>query len=157
MPPVSLDSIFSRLNPLVALVLRSPLHGLASGGLMLLTFTGRHSGRRFTIPVGYQRDGDVLTVMVSYAARKQWWKNYREPGPVELRLRGCTRSATAQVIPTHTPEFRQKAERTLRRLPWMAGQFGIEYQKGDSLSEEQFAELASNIACVQITVHPEYP
>ena len=155
MPPVSLDSIFSRLNPLVALLLRSPLHGLASGGLMLLTFTGRRSGRRFTIPLGYQRDGDVLTVMVSYASRKQWWKNYREPGPVELRLRGRTRSATAQVVSTDTPEFRHKTERTLRRMPWMAGQFGIEYQKGDKLSEEQFARLAANIACVQITLDPE--
>ncbi len=73
MAAVSLDTIFSRLNPLFVWLLRSPLQGLASGGLMLLTFTGRRSGRKFTIPVGYQRDGDVLTVMVSYAARKQWW------------------------------------------------------------------------------------
>jgi deazaflavin-dependent oxidoreductase (nitroreductase family) len=122
---------------------------------MLLTFTGRRSGRRFTIPLGYQRDGDVLTVMVSYAGRKQWWKNYREPGPVELRLRGRTRSATARVVPTDTPEFRHQTERTLRRMPWMAGQFGIEYRKGDTLSEDQFARLAANIACVQITLDPE--
>jgi deazaflavin-dependent oxidoreductase (nitroreductase family) len=155
MAALSLDTIFSRLNPLFVWLLRSPLQGLASGGLMLLTFTGRRTGRRFTIPVGYQRDGDVLTVMVSYAARKQWWKNYREAGAVELLLRGRPRTGTAQVVPSDSQEFRHQAERTLRRLPWMAGQFGIEHRKGEKLDDEQWAQLAKNIACVQVTLDSE--
>jgi hypothetical protein len=42
------------VNPLARRLLRSPLHGLASGRLALITYTGRHSGRRYTIPVGYR-------------------------------------------------------------------------------------------------------
>ena len=38
---MSLDRIFTRMNPLVSLILRSPLHVLLSSGLMLLTVTGR--------------------------------------------------------------------------------------------------------------------
>jgi hypothetical protein len=33
-------------------LLRSPLHGLLSGMLMLLSYTGRKSGRTYTIPIG---------------------------------------------------------------------------------------------------------
>ena len=57
-----------------------------------------------------------------------------------------------QIINECYQEFRHEAERTLRRLPWMAGQFGIEYRKGDKLGEEQWAQLAKNIACVQVTL-----
>jgi len=42
-----------RLNPLMRALLRSPLHGLLSGMLMLLSYTGRKSGKVYTIPIGY--------------------------------------------------------------------------------------------------------
>jgi len=44
-------------------LLRSPLHRLASGSLLLITYHGRSSGRCFTIPVMYaERDG-TLTIL----------------------------------------------------------------------------------------------
>src|SRR5579884_1140426 len=51
------------VNPVVAALLRSPLHGLLSRQVFLLTVTGRRSGRRFTLPLGYVRDGDALLVV----------------------------------------------------------------------------------------------
>ncbi len=45
------------LNVGVGLLLRSPLHGLVSGRIMLLTVTGRRSGRPFTVPVSHLRHG----------------------------------------------------------------------------------------------------
>jgi hypothetical protein len=45
-------STFTRLmNKFPAMLLRSPLHGLMSKRFLLLTFTGRKSGRKHTIPV----------------------------------------------------------------------------------------------------------
>ena len=93
---MSVDSIMSMLNPVIGAVLRSPLHRLVSPGLLLLTVTGRRTGRRYSIPVGYQRDGDDLVVMVSEARSKQWWRNYEEPAPIEMRLRGEQRSGVAE-------------------------------------------------------------
>ena len=55
---MSVDSFMSRLNPLVVAILRSPVHWIASPGLTLLRYTGRKSGRRISMPVGYQLDGD---------------------------------------------------------------------------------------------------
>ena len=45
------------INPVIAGVLRSPLHGVASRHLLLLTLRTRRSGRRITIPVGYEEVG----------------------------------------------------------------------------------------------------
>jgi hypothetical protein len=43
---MSLDAIFTRLNPVISWVLRSPLHFLVSSEVALITVTGRRTGRR---------------------------------------------------------------------------------------------------------------
>ena len=149
---MSLDAIFTRLNPGISWILRSPLHFLLSPALMLITVTGRRSGRRYTIPVGYQRDGDGdgLVVMVSYARRKQWWRNYREPGPVVLRLRGRELRGRARVVPPGSEAFRRHAEASFRRMPWLGSQFGIDTRRGTGLSEAQVLHLGREGAIVGI-------
>jgi hypothetical protein len=84
------------VNPVVRAVLRSPAHGLLSGHLALLTVTGRRSGRAFTFPVGYHRDGDRVTVGVDWPERKRWWRNLSDAAPVEIWLAGVRRHGTAQ-------------------------------------------------------------
>jgi hypothetical protein len=84
------------INPLVRWLIRSPLHGLASRRLALITYTGRRSGRRFTIPVGYQMAGLQVTITVGSPDRKVWWRSLTGPGaPVELVVRGRWRSGHA--------------------------------------------------------------
>lgn len=87
------DWVFNYLiNPLMSLILRSPLHGLVSGRLMLLTFTGRKSGRQFTTPVGYIRE-DATTLYV--LTESPWWKNMRDGAPVSVHLQGRKRPGRA--------------------------------------------------------------
>jgi deazaflavin-dependent oxidoreductase (nitroreductase family) len=152
---MSMDSFFTRLNPLISGILRSPLHWLLSPGLLLITVTGRRTGRRYTIPVGYQRDGETLAVMVSEAGRKSWWRNYREPGPVEVRLRGRSHSGRAELVAPATDEFRRSATRTLQRMPWLGRVFGIDYDRRTGLSDEQLERLGEQIAMVRITLERE--
>lgn len=148
---MSVDGILSRLNPLFAALLRSPLHPLLSPGLVLLTVTGRHSGRRYSIPVGYQRHGDELVVMVSEARRKKWWRNYYEPGPVSVRLRGQDRSGRAELVAPGSDEFREIAEQTLRRVPYMRRVFRVAgYDPGAGLRSDQLDHLGEEIAIVRI-------
>ena len=68
------------VNPLLAGVLRSPLHRLASGRLALVTYTGRKSGRRYTIPVLYRDNGSEITIAVGWPERKVWWRNLTGKG-----------------------------------------------------------------------------
>ena len=85
-------------NQVVLALLRSPLHGLASGRLALITVTGRRSGREYTIPVGYKRDGDWVNIPVMWPERKVWWRNLRGGAPVRLRLHGEEHTGNAQAL-----------------------------------------------------------
>ena len=49
------EPFFLIINPIMRTLLRSPLHGLLSDSLMLITYTGRRSQRKFTTPVRYLR------------------------------------------------------------------------------------------------------
>jgi hypothetical protein len=85
-------------NLFVIGLLRSPLHRLASGSLLLITYRGRGSGRRFTIPVMYAEREGTLTIFVGHAERKKWWRNLRGGAQVELRLRGRRIRGQAEVV-----------------------------------------------------------
>jgi deazaflavin-dependent oxidoreductase (nitroreductase family) len=149
---VHVDPFFSRLNPLIGAVLRSPFHPLLSAGLVLLTVTGRRSGRRYSIPVGYQRRGDELVILVSHADRKQWWRNYRTPGPVELRLRGRHLNGEASVVAPESPHFRERLEASFRRMPWLGRQFGVRFDAKSGLSGDQLGALRTTSAVVQVSL-----
>ncbi len=146
------DRIMTRLNPAIVWVLRSPLHLLLSPGLMLITVTGRRTGRRYTIPVGYQQHGDEITVLISKASRKRWWRNYLEPRPVELHVRGRALQGEARVLPGPSQEFRAAMEATFRRLPFMGRQFGIDYDRHAGLSDDQWRTVAAEGAVVKIAI-----
>lgn len=84
------------INRGLAALLRSPLHRVASGRVALLTYTGRRSGRQYTIPVFYRDKGDRVTVAVGWPDRKVWWRNLTGAGgAVTVRVRGEERSGHA--------------------------------------------------------------
>lgn len=85
-------------NGMVSAVLRSPLHGLVSRSLALFTYRGRRSGTEYTIPVGYVERGGSVLVLAGRPEGKNWWKNFAEPSPVTLRLRGRSVSGTAVLL-----------------------------------------------------------
>jgi deazaflavin-dependent oxidoreductase (nitroreductase family) len=85
-------------NLFVIGLLRSPLHRLASGSLLLITYRGRRSGRCFTIPVMYAEREGTLTIFVGHSERKRWWQNLRVGAEVEVRLRGRRLRGRARVV-----------------------------------------------------------
>jgi deazaflavin-dependent oxidoreductase (nitroreductase family) len=86
-------------NPFVRALLRSPLHRLASGALLLFTYTGRRTGRAHAIPVMYARDGERLIVFAAWPERKRWWRNFDGgPAAVRVRERGRWVEGTAKVV-----------------------------------------------------------
>jgi len=80
-PPQVLINV---VNPLVRFALRSPLHGVLDSALLTLHVTGRATGRRFDIPVGYvEKDGRLVVV-----TQHRWRGNLRAGGDVEVTFRG---------------------------------------------------------------------
>lgn len=87
------------VNRAVAGLLRSRAHRPLSGALLLLTFRGRRSGRAYTIPLLYARDGDDLLLVALHPGGQQWWRNTRGGAEVELLLRRRRHHARAEVEP----------------------------------------------------------
>ena len=150
MSHVDIDRVMQRLNPAVAWLLRSPMHPLLDWGLMLITVTGRRSGRVYTIPVGYQRNGDALVVLVSKPSRKQWWRNYRERRPIGVWLRGRAVHGHAFVVAPGSPAFREAVERTFSRVPGLGRQFDVAYDKRIGLTGAQLDVVAHAAVVVRI-------
>jgi F420H(2)-dependent quinone reductase len=75
----------------------SPAHRALSGQLALISVTGRRTGRQYTFPVSYKRDGERVRIPVGWSERKVWWRNLLDGAPVRVRLAGQERTGTAQV------------------------------------------------------------
>ncbi|HLY39000.1 MAG TPA: nitroreductase/quinone reductase family protein [Candidatus Binatia bacterium] len=133
-------------------MLRSRFHWLLSRGLALITVTGRRTGRRYTIPVGYLETPDAVIVLVGDAPTKTWWRNYMQPGPIEMRLRGAHRSGRAVVVPSGTEQFRRTAEESFRRSRVIPRLFGIAFDPSGELTVEDAARLARRVAIVRIAL-----
>jgi hypothetical protein len=99
--PEKLGRLLMRAAPLlnapVATVARSPRFGkLVNRNIAMLTYTGRRSGRRFSIPVAYRGSGDELIIGVGMPDAKTWWRNFLDTGgPLTLRLDGKERAGHA--------------------------------------------------------------
>lgn len=91
LPP---KAVMQVANIFVRLLLRSPLHALMSKYLLLLTYTGRKSGKRYQLPCGYRREGSTVILV----AGNPWWRNLLGGAPVELCLAGEELHGTAALV-----------------------------------------------------------
>ena len=80
--------IFTLSNRLIIPLLRSPLHGIISNTLVLLSFQGRKSGKTYAFPTGYTQQENQIEIISS----RSWWKNLRRNARATLWLKGKKRS-----------------------------------------------------------------
>ena len=85
------DALMRVVNPIMRTVLRLPTHRLVDGHLLLLTFTGRRSGRTYQLPVGYHWIDGRLCLLTNSG----WRVNFRGGRPVVVRHRGEVHRGTA--------------------------------------------------------------
>jgi deazaflavin-dependent oxidoreductase (nitroreductase family) len=123
-PPRQMRFLNRVVNPLVRLLLRSPLHPIASSSLIVLTYTGRRSGLARSLPVMYARDDGRLVVVAGRPERKRWWRNLRSPAPVGIRLRGHEYEGRARLV-TARPELERELALYLARFPRAAASLGV--------------------------------
>ena len=80
-------------NDFMAWVLRSPFHGMLSNGMMIITVTGRKTGKTYTTPVGYYEEGGYLWIVTN--RERTWWKNLQGGAKVGLLLKRKSVQGTA--------------------------------------------------------------
>jgi deazaflavin-dependent oxidoreductase (nitroreductase family) len=147
---MTLVELSTRINPIVLAILRSRAHFLLSFGLMLITVTGRKTGRTYTIPVGYHELDDAVIILVSEPATKVWWKNYLSEGPLSMRIRNKEIPGTAKVLPATSDGFRARLEASLARARFMGRLFDIDYDARVGLTPAQIATLSTRVVVVEV-------
>lgn len=82
--------------PVAAIATSSRFGGILRRNITMITYTGRRSGRTFTIPVAYRRRGDEMEIAANMPDAKTWWRNFLGDGaPLTLRLDGRERAGHA--------------------------------------------------------------
>jgi hypothetical protein len=82
--------------PVAALANSRRFSPLVNRNIAMLTYSGRRSGRQFTIPVGYRRTGTQVEIGVNMPEAKNWWRNFLGEGkPLTLRLDGTEHAGHA--------------------------------------------------------------
>ena len=136
-------------NDFMAWILRSPLHGMLSNGMMLITITGRKSGKTYTTPVGYYVEGDYMWVITS--RERTWWKNLQGGAKVDLLLKRKPVTGIADVelneksVLARMPEY-------LRHIPQAAKQMKVRMEDGKP-NPQDIANTAKDRLFVKIKLN----
>ncbi|MGZ9234920.1 MAG: nitroreductase/quinone reductase family protein [Anaerolineales bacterium] len=119
-------------NDFVSFFLRTPLHVLM-GDTMLITVTGCRTGKKYSTPVGFYRDGDCLWVMTSRI--RTWWRNVKNGAEVTLLLKGKTVKAFAEAeldekdVEAHLLDY-------IHYMPMVAKPLGIRMERNIPNAED---------------------
>ena len=88
------EAIMRVMNPLLRKLLPTPVAGGARRQFMVLSFTGRKSGRQFTIPVSaHLLDGQLYAL-----AGAPWKVNFRGGAPAQVLYDGKTTAMRGELI-----------------------------------------------------------
>lgn len=133
-------------NDFMAWVLRSPFHGMLSGGMMLVTVTGRKTSKTYTLPVEYVEEDGSLWVMSK--SNRRWWRNLEGKATVGLVLR---RKALQGVGRLHTDPalVQSRLAAYLRHLPMSAKALGVRMEN-KSPNADDLARIASDLVFIEI-------
>lgn len=141
-------------NSFVKFMLRSPLHGMIDNGVMLITVTGRKSGKPITTPVNYLPLGNSLAI-VSLRERT-WWRNLRrrtspseDVAAVTVRLKGKDAPGRGEVIESDA-EVAASLIDYLARAPQYAKCFQVRLNPDGCPNGDEVARAARSRVMVRV-------
>ncbi len=101
-------------NGFTGAVLRSRFHGMMSGSTLLISVTGRKSGKTITTPVNYVQAGNEI--IITSDQEKTWWLNLRENKTAIILLKEQEHHCIAQLMES-AEEFLPYLEKYFTGLP----------------------------------------
>ncbi len=134
------------VNKTMKFVLRSPLHGVVDKTILLITFTGRKSGKTYTTPVSYsQADGQVIIF-----THADWWKNLRNGATVTLRIRGREFQGLAEPIVEDKRAIVAGLSVHLQKVPSDAKYYGVTLDDHGTPSAEEVEKAAQTVVMIPV-------
>ncbi|HNF94107.1 MAG TPA: nitroreductase/quinone reductase family protein [Anaerolineales bacterium] len=133
-------------NDFMAWILRSPFHGMLSNGMMIISITGRKTGKKITTPVGYYIEGEYLWVITS--RERKWWRNLQGGATVDLVLRRKPVQGFAE-LELDEKAVEARMSEYLRHIPQAASRMGVRMVDGKP-NQEDVARTAKDRLFVRI-------
>lgn len=143
------EFLFLIINPAMRILLRSPMHALMSESLMLITYTGRKSGRVYTTPVRYLRTSSAIQCFTS--PDTHWWRNLRGGAEVTLTIEGKDRHFVANVIENDPDKTREALRHYLTVFPQDAAYHDVKLRSDKSLVTADLEKAAKTAIVVVAT------
>ena len=128
------------------LILRSPVHRMVSKSVLLITFTGRKSGKTYTTPVDYSQDGDQVTIFT----HAEWWKNLRNGAPVTLRIQGRELQGLPEPIAENKRAIAAGLSQHLRKVPSDAKYYGVTFDEHKNPRAEEVEKAAQSVVMIHV-------
>ncbi len=143
--------LYAAMNVPIRALLRSPMHGVASGSLCILHHRGRRSGRSYAIPLSYTRDRSLVRLLSSHNTR--WWMNLLDgPTPVELEIAGTRHPGIARVQTRDGEGFREGIRAFLTALPRDARVYGIGLDQHRRPRESDLERAAGHVVLIEVEI-----
>jgi deazaflavin-dependent oxidoreductase (nitroreductase family) len=137
------------MNRTMMILLRTPvLHRLVSGAMVLITFTGRKSGKQYRTPVSYVQVGDQVIVLTKRF--RKWWHNFEEECDVTLHLQG--KSVTGRAQAYCDDEAAPLIAAMFKQSPVQAKYYRITLGPENEMPPEQLQAFAAKIVAIAITL-----
>lgn len=116
---------------------------------MLVTFTGRNSGRVFTIPVRYlEHDGKIRCFT---SCTNQWWRNLRGGADVSLYVAGRSISCHAEAFAGDPTRIVPALAEFLSRFPQDAPYYDVQVDPRGNPLPAQVAQASLQTVMVEAT------
>ena len=134
------------VNRTMKFVLRSPMHSIVDKTILLITFTGRKSGKTYTTPVSYSQSGDQVVIFT----HADWWKNLRNDTPVSLRIRGQELQGLAESIAEDKQSVAAGLAEHLRKVRSDAKYYGVTFDADGNPRSDEVEKAAQMAVMIRV-------
>jgi deazaflavin-dependent oxidoreductase (nitroreductase family) len=134
------------VNQAMKFILRSPVHGMVSKSILLITFTGRKSGKRYTTPVSYSQNDGQVTIFTHAG----WWKNLHNGAPVTLRIRGQELQGLPEPVSQDKQAIAEGLAAHLRKVPSDARYYEVTFDEHQNPNLEEVDKAAQTAVMIRI-------
>ena len=141
-----MELLFKVINPIMKLILRSPLHATISKRIMIITFTGKLSGREYSTPVSYFHEGDQVICFT----HGSWWRNIADGADVKVRIQGEELRGHAVAVKDDIGRKVENLTKMMKAVPSDAGFYNVKFDEHGEPRREDIESAASDAVLINI-------
>jgi hypothetical protein len=132
-------------------LLRTPLAGSLRDQMMVVSFNGRKSGRRYSIPLSAHRIDNNLYAITS----APWKHNFRDGADAEVLHNGKTTAMRGELIqdPSTVAELSRRVAESYG-VKQAQRTMGLKFRDGRIPTVEEFTEVAQRDKLVAVRLTP---